>query len=61
MINSDDANWLIRSAAEEGGGILSPLFVVQVHIVIGFHFACVFVGFPTSIHIFNSNKIKNCT
>ena len=54
-MNFDDASWLITRAAEEGGGILSPMFVVQVHIVIGFHFVCIFVGLPTNVHIFNSN------
>ena len=48
-MNPDD--WLIRNA---DGSVLSPLFTLQAHVILEYHFCCLFVGCPVNIHIFNS-------
>ena len=44
-------DWLIRNA---DGSVLSPLFTLQAHVILVYHFCCLFVGCPINIHIFNS-------
>ena len=45
-------DWLIRNG---DGSVLSPLlFTLQAHVILVYHFCCLFVGCPVNIHIFNS-------